>query len=253
MELKKRVVIAICLLLAGIFACSRKTTIPTQVTYTPVPVFPNLDSILANTEICFAFYKSRPVKFYEPPLCIRDSFSKYEQSLVGIPDDQLFARRQELIINFDQIADGAFCFPLPGARILSTFGPRNGRRHTGYDLKVSTHDTIVAAFDGIVRMAGSTRGYGNVIVVRHYNGLETVYAHNSKHLVHSGQHVTAGTPLSLSGDTGRATTDHLHFEVRIDGKPFDPSLIIDFHSQTLLHQSLVFSPDEKGNIQIESV
>ena len=102
-------------------------------------------------------------------------------------------------------------------------------------------------------MSGWSRGYGNVIVIRHYNGLETVYAHNSKHLVHSGDRVTAGMPISLTGETGRATTDHVHFEIRVNGKPVDPALVINFENQALHHKCLVFSPDEKGKIRVESV
>ena len=151
------------------------------------------------------------------------------------------------------IEEGTFYFPLQGARVLSRFGPRNGRKHCGIDLKINQQDTVRAAFDGIVRMAAWGRGYGNVIVIRHYNGMETVYAHNTKHFVHSGDRIKAGTPISITGETGRATTDHLHFEVRVNGIPMDPQLLIDFESQTLLDQRLVFSLDEKGKIKIENI
>ena len=92
-----------------------------------------------------------------------------------------------------------------------------------------------------------------MIVVRHYNGLETVYGHNSKRLVKSGDRVKAGQVLAVSGQTGRASTDHLHFEVRVNGKHIDPNLIIDFEKQTLLQKCLVFTSDEKGKLNIEQV
>lgn len=254
MRLKKRALTAIGLWgIAGFLSCSRQTTIPTQLSYAPAPVFSIPDSLLKASEIDFAFYKTKPAKFYEPQLELRDSFTSLEKHLVGVTDEELFARRPELIVNLENIADGAFVFPLSGARLLSSYGRRNGRMHTGIDLKINRRDTVVAAFDGIVRMAGWSRGYGNVVVVRHYNGLETVYAHNSKHLVRSGDYVNAGSPLCITGETGRATTDHLHFEIRVNGKPIDPNIIIDFNNQSLHHKCLVFSPDEKGKIKIETV
>lgn len=253
MTFKKLIVIIIFFILAGAISCSQHATIPSQVSYQPSFPLQGIDSLVKVPEVDFAFYHAKPAQFYEPKLEISEHFNMYEQSIVGVPDEALFAKRSELIIEFDQLASKGFYFPLPGARILSPYGKRHGRMHTGFDLKISTHDTVFAAFDGIVRMANLGRGYGNVIVIRHYNGLETVYAHNSKHLVQSGDHVNAGDPISITGDTGRATTDHLHFEVRINGKPFDPDLIINFNTQSLRHKSLVFTPDTEGKIQIEQV
>lgn len=253
MRLIKRALTAVCILMAGLYSCSRNSTIPTQLTYTPAPVFNIPDSLFAEARIDFAFYKMKPVQFYEPKLEIRDSFTNLEKHIVGIADEELFARRQEIILNLENMPEGTFVFPLQGARLLSPFGRRHSRMHTGMDLKINRRDTVVAAFDGIVRMAGWSRGYGNVIVVRHYNGLETVYAHNSKHLVHSGDRVKAGTPISITGETGRATTDHVHFEIRVNGKPIDPTILINFETQTLRQKCLVFSPAEKGKIKIETV
>lgn len=242
-----------CIILAGFHSCSRKSTIPARLSYTPAPVFTIPDSLLSEAKIDFAFYKVRPPHFYEPELYIKDSFSYLEKRYVGVTEEDLFARRSELIVDLENFPEEAFAFPLPGACLLSSFGRRNGRMHTGMDLKINQHDTVVAAFDGIVRMAGWSRGYGNVIVIRHYNGLETVYAHNSQHLVRSGDHVSAGSPISITGETGRATTDHLHFEIRVNSKPVDPTLLIDFNNQVLRQKCLVFSPDEKGKIRIEIV
>lgn len=253
MRLKKRALIAVGMTLAGLYSCSRHATIPTQLTYTPAPVFQIPDSLFEASLTDFTFYTAKPAEFYEPTLEIKDSFNLRERSTVGLPDEQLFARRQELVLDLANIADGAFVFPLPGARILSPFGRRGSRSHTGMDLKVNRRDTTYAAFDGIVRMAGWSRGYGNVVVIRHYNGLETVYAHNSKHLVRSGDHVKAGTPLTITGETGRASTDHLHFEIRVNGKAIDPSLLINFDNQALHHKCLVFTTGEKGKIIIEAV
>lgn len=253
MRIKKRVFYVICIFIAGFFSCSRQMTLSTQLTSTPAPVFSIPDSLLLEAKIDFAFYELKPIQFYEPKLQIRDSFTPLEKQFVGVSDKDFFVRYPEIILDLESIADGAFVFPLRGARLLSPYGRRNGRMHTGMDLKINRRDTVVSAFDGIVRMAGWSKGYGNVVVIRHYNGLETVYAHNSKHLVHSGDRVFAGTPVSITGETGRATTDHVHFEIRVNGKPIDPTLVIDFTNQSLHHKCLVFSPGDKGKIKVESV
>lgn len=253
MRFKQQALTIVCIITTGLFSCSRKNTIPSQVAYTPVPVFTIPDSLFKEARIDFALHEVKPAQFYEPALEIRDSFSYREKHFVGVCEEDLFARRPELVVNLEDIEEGTFNFPLSGARILSHFGRRNGRMHQGIDLKINRRDTVTAAFDGIVRMAGWSRGYGNVVVIRHYNGLETVYAHNTRHLVHSGDHVKAGTPVSITGETGRATTDHLHFEVRINATPIDPRLLIDFESQTLQQKRLVFSLDEQGKIKITTI
>ncbi|MCQ2252502.1 MAG: peptidoglycan DD-metalloendopeptidase family protein [Bacteroidales bacterium] len=108
---------------------------------------------------------------------------------------------------------------------------RRHREHKGTDIQLNTGDPIYAAFDGkvrVVREVGQAGGYGNLIVIRHANGLETYYAHLSKHLVREGDLVKAGEEIGLGGSTGRSTGPHLHFEVRYMGKPFDPERIFDF-------------------------
>ena len=144
----------------------------------------------------------------------------------------------------------AFHFPFKG-RLLSPYGPRGSRFHAGMDIKLETGDTIVSAFDGKVRIARVMNGYGRMVVVRHNNGLETVYGHMSKILVNINDEVRAGQALGLGGRTGRATTSHLHLETRLLGEHFDPRRIIDFDSFTLktdtLHVNRSFwmaSPDK---------
>lgn len=126
-----------------------------------------------------------------------------------------------------------WCFPLPGAKVISPYGPRNGRRHTGVDLKTKPKDKIYAAFDGEVIFSKRFSGYGNLVRIKHANGLETYYAHNSKNLVKVGQHVKAGQVVALVGQTGRATTPHLHFETRVNGKPQNPANYFDLTNHTL--------------------
>ena len=124
-------------------------------------------------------------------------------------------------------------FPLPGAKVISPFGQRGGRMHTGADLKTKDKDKIYAAFAGEVVYSDKLSGYGNLIRIRHSNGLETYYAHNSKNLVKKGQHVKAGQVIALVGQTGRATTPHLHFETRVNGKPQNPDKYFDLSNGKL--------------------
>lgn len=121
--------------------------------------------------------------------------------------------------------------------MISPFGGRRG--HSGADIKTKANDTIRAAFDGVVRMSKSYGAYGKVIVIRHPNGLETVYSHNVKNMVESGDTVKAGQFIALTGRTGRATTEHLHFEVRVNGQAINPSLVFDMNGYTLKRHTLV--------------
>ena len=134
-----------------------------------------------------------------------------------------------------------FCMPTPSTKITSPFGPRWRRMHNGLDLKVNIGDTIVAAFDGKVRIVKyERRGYGKYVVIRHDNGLETVYGHLSKQLVDTNQLVKAGEPIALGGNTGRSTGSHLHFETRFLGIPINPALMFDFEKQDIVADSYTF-------------
>lgn len=125
-----------------------------------------------------------------------------------------------------------FHMPTPSRAITSNFGPRWGRQHKGLDIKVYIGDTIRAAWAGKVRIVKyDANGYGNYIVIRHPNGLETVYGHLSKHLCKQNQEVRAGEVIGLGGNTGRSTGSHLHFETRLCGTALNPALFFDFRNQ----------------------
>ena len=119
------------------------------------------------------------------------------------------------------------------------FGPRRGRRHQGVDLPLKTGDPIYATFTGKVRMSKYMGGFGNLIVIRHENGIETFYAHLSKRYVEVGDWVNAGDVIGLGGSTGRSTGPHLHFETRYKGFAFDPQWLIDFKTGKLRHRLFV--------------
>lgn len=137
-----------------------------------------------------------------------------------------------------------FCMPTPNTRITDVFGyrPRRRRAHYGLDIKVYVGDTIRAAFDGKVRVVKNQgrRGYGKYVVIRHDNGLETVYGHLSKQLVDTNQLVKAGEPIALGGNTGRSTGSHLHFETRFLGEVINPEFMFDFPNQDIVSDSYLF-------------
>ena len=134
-----------------------------------------------------------------------------------------------------------FHMPTPSTKITSPFGPRWRRMHNGLDLKVNIGDTIVAAFDGKVRIVKyERRGYGKYVVIRHDNGLETVYGHLSKQLVEENQLVKAGEVIGLGGNTGRSTGSHLHFEPRFLGIAINPIYMFDFPKQDIVADTYTF-------------
>ena len=131
--------------------------------------------------------------------------------------------------------------PTPSRVVTSNYGRRWGRMHKGIDVKVYIGDTIRAAFDGKIRVANyEAAGYGNYVVIRHHNGLETIYGHMSKRLVNENQNVKAGDPIGLGGNTGRSTGSHLHFETRLCGVALDPALMFDFKNQDVTGDYYMF-------------
>ena len=139
-----------------------------------------------------------------------------------------------------------FHMPTPSRQITSNFGyrPAFRRVHKGLDVKVYTGDTIVAAFDGRVRVVRyDAGGYGNYVVIRHRNGLETIYGHLSKQLVKADQDVRAGEPIGLGGNTGRSFGSHLHFETRLAGEAINPALLFDFAAQDVTADFYTFHKD----------
>ncbi|MFY8136582.1 MAG: peptidoglycan DD-metalloendopeptidase family protein [Flavobacteriales bacterium] len=125
-----------------------------------------------------------------------------------------------------------FVYPANGI-ITSSFGPRWGRMHSGLDIDLETGDPVSAAFEGMVRISQYSSSYGNVVVIRHSNGLETLYAHLSQRTVVPGDYVQAGDQIGLGGNTGRSYGSHLHFEVRYKGDAIDPSLLLDPNGKNL--------------------
>lgn len=145
---------------------------------------------------------------------------------------------------YDTLNNYNWAFPIRSTRVTSNFGMRRYRWHYGIDIGLNIGDTIVAAFDGIVRITQYDRnGYGYYVLLRHYNGLETLYGHLSSYSVKVGDVVRAGDVIGLGGNTGRSTGPHLHFEVRYQGNAVAPEEVFDFKNSSLLYDTLLITPE----------
>ena len=144
-----------------------------------------------------------------------------------------------------------FCMPTTNRIVTSNYGyrPRFHRQHKGIDINANKGDTIRAAFDGKVRVVDlQPKGYGNVVVIRHPNGLETVYGHLSRHLTKRDAVVKAGDPIGLAGNTGFSFGTHLHFETRLLGEYIDPAKLFDFAAQDVTGDFYVFRGRGRGTL-----
>lgn len=152
----------------------------------------------------------------------------------------------EFIVSLtDQYMNCGYSHPVEGV-ITSRFGWRNNKHHNGIDIDLIRGDTVVNAFRGVVRLAKWTGGYGRTIIVRHHNGLETIYAHLYKFLVEAGDFVDPGQPIARGGNSGASRGSHLHFETRFKGKPLNPESLIDFKKFQLHSDSLMVRKTNSG-------
>lgn len=177
-------------------------------------------------------------------------------SLLAFPSNDLYAswdtatihpysfiqcfKKDSATITLTEPTDCGFVLPFNG-NVTSEFGWRKKRPHYGTDIDLETGDTVGAAFDGMVRIAKLNRSYGNVVIIRHNNGLETVYAHLSKILVEAGQTIEAGQIIGLGGNTGHSFGSHLHFEMRYLGQAIDAEDFIDFTAGSLKNNTVLIT------------
>ena len=181
-----------------------------------------VDSVALQRLIFTENYESPAEDLYE------DWSNKYAHHETALPDSFRISLKD-------------FCMPTTSRVLTSNFGARWGRQHKGLDIKVYIGDTIRAAFSGKVRIVRyERRGYGKYVVIRHHNGLETIYGHLSAQLVEEDQEVRAGEPIGLGGNTGRSTGSHLHFETRLCGVALNPALMFDFRNQDVTGDSYTF-------------
>ncbi|MFL5762395.1 MAG: peptidoglycan DD-metalloendopeptidase family protein [Bacteroidia bacterium] len=194
-----------------------------------------------------------------PSIFEEDEVLDYDDSLIAFPSSGLYCNWDTTNIHYPKFdiktmkdsmrevtlynaGSCGYVHPFSG-KVTSKFGPRKRRFHYGVDIDLETGDSVSAAFDGRVRIAKKSKSYGNVIVIRHSNGLETYYAHLSKLDVVPGQEVLAGDVIGLGGNTGHSHGSHLHFEIRYLGQPIDPTEIISFDNGQLLSNTFCLSQE----------
>jgi murein DD-endopeptidase MepM/ murein hydrolase activator NlpD len=154
-------------------------------------------------------------------------YESWDNDGIYYPKVDFSAKKDTTVICLCDNKTNFYVQPIKG-KINSEFGFRHRRFHYGTDIDLKIGDTIRCAFDGMVRVARYHKGYGNVVVVRHFNGLETVYGHMTASVVRENQLVKAGTMLGFGGSTGHSTGPHLHFEIRYLGAPINPRKVVDF-------------------------
>ncbi|MEG1718210.1 MAG: M23 family metallopeptidase [Bacteroidales bacterium] len=210
----------------------------------PVPIFESRDDSLS-----LAFQQN--FEHFSDEFDMPMEYITFNPSVIHYPKVDFSKKKDTTWIHLFTERNQEYIHPFKGA-VTSRFGPRWSRWHYGTDIDLETGDSVGSAFDGVVRIAQRNSSYGYLIVVRHYNGLETYYAHLSKLLVEPEQIVKAGEIIALGGNTGRSRGSHLHFEVRYLGAPMDPENLIDFKNYTLKAESFplcknVFSYKSKSS------
>lgn len=186
------------------------------------------------TSLCMAQTPQSPLQDSLHQVCI-ESTKVNDSDIIHNNDVNLKSLPDSILLVLVDSLHGC-CVPSPRGQIFSKFKYRGRHAHKGVDIPLHVGDDVYAAFDGVVRVVmpqGKSGGYGNLVVVKHDNGLETYYGHLSKYLVQSGDTLRAGELIGYGGSTGRSTSPHLHFETRYMGMAFDPERIFDFEKGTL--------------------
>ncbi len=201
--------------------------------------------IADNVDDCIAELESQDTVVFDVVAIPQDediyeaiTFSDEQSKSIVLPEYK-DADINDISLMLTEMGADDFHYPTDtSSYVTSPYGWRKGKMHAGVDLKVYVGDNIYAAFDGVVRIAKYYGAYGYCVVIRHYNGLETLYAHSSKLLVGINDEVKAGQVIALGGSTGRSTGSHLHFEVRVAGNYINPSLLIDTNNHSLQSKNL---------------
>ncbi len=239
------------LMLLPVFAAaqttSRQVTLEKQyIPHLPVDTLPTDRAdfkLVTYTDNTFKFVPTDPVKFRDPAVYGRcwDTVNLFVYRSIELKD---------LPSCIDiKLIDGIGQYHCPAkGYVVSKYGPRGKRDHQGVDIKVEHGDPIYSAFDGIVRLSKwNSGGYGNLVIVRHPNGLETYYGHLSRRNVAAGDYVRAGQVVGYGGKTGRAYGVHLHFEARYCDQTFDPERLIDVASGNLRFQTFALEKSYFNN------
>jgi len=235
--MRKVLITALLLSAAAILSFGQEEDKPVSVKSTIYSeVATPIDTLKTTTpRLCMVIFANGTWEFRKDPEAIsQDStFTSYWNTTVVHPyysvDLEKIPSRITIVLK-DSL--DSYCCP-DHSKVFSKFGPRHGRRHNGVDIPSPTGTPVYACFPGKVRISQLSSGYGNLVIIRHENGLETYYGHLSERSVEAGQWVNGGQVIGKVGSTGRSTGPHLHFETRYQGYAFDPEWIIDFNSGDL--------------------
>lgn len=178
--------------------------------------------------------------FYDDsPYPAHSIYQKWDENNIFPYDEQLIKEDSALLLTLTDSTNYCnYSPPIVNPVVTSNFGWRNGRTHAGIDLDLEVWDSVYAVFDGMVRVAIKHPGYGRVVIIRHHNGLETLYAHLHRFKVKTGDIVQAGEIIGLGGSSGKSSGSHLHFEVRFKGKSINPRSIISFKNNNLISSQM---------------
>lgn len=205
----------------------------------PNNLIKEINEYAENKLLTHDYYNSLTYFYENSAIPANSTYGKWDTRHIYNYSDDITKNDSSILLTLTDTKNYCdFVSPITDPVITSNFGWRNGKNHHGIDLDLQVWDPVVAAFDGMVRVAMMHPGYGRVVVVRHYNGLETLYAHLHRFKVKTGDIVSAGQTLGLGGSSGQSSGSHLHFEVRYKGKPLNPRHLISFKKNELISDSL---------------
>lgn len=203
------------------------------------PLLKELSDYVESRLLEHDFYVSLTNFYEDTPIPSNSMYDSWDTQTIYPYEDELTLNDTSVYLTLtDEPNLCNFVMPLDTTIITSHFGFREGRNHNGIDLDLQVWDPVRSTFDGMVRIALKHPGYGRVVVIRHYNGLETLYAHLHRIKVKPGDIVEAGQIIGLGGSSGRSTGSHLHYEIRFKGKPLNPKHLISFKNNQLISHAV---------------
>ncbi len=205
----------------------------------PIDIIKEINDYAENRLLEHDFYISLTNYYENSAIPSSSTYGKWDTRNISPYNEAITKNDTSLILTLTDVKNNCnFIAPIQDPKVTSNFGWRDGRNHSGIDLDLQVWDPVAASFDGMVRIALYHPGYGRVVVIRHYNGLETLYAHLHRFKVKAGDIVEAGQVIGLGGSSGRSSGSHLHYEVRYKGKSLNPKHLISFKKNELISDSI---------------
>jgi len=208
--------------------------------YIPKEALKQINDYAESRLLKHDFYISLTNYYENSAIPSNSTYGKWDTRNISPYNESITKNDTSLILTLTDVKNNcSFVAPIQNPKVTSNFGWRNGKNHSGIDLDLQVWDPVVASFDGMVRIALYHPGYGRVVVIRHYNGLETLYAHLHRFKVKTGDIVEAGQVIGLGGSSGHSSGSHLHYEVRYKGETLNPKHLISFKKNELISDSLL--------------